>query len=117
MSALRTKTETLACAWCGNVEAVPSIHGGNAGGGVSPVSQSRGVRIPPGWLHVYANLDPDTSDVSIFVVADEGEGLGVHWVCSSTCQAESEHAVQIARVGYVEAWDAICPRRKKKATS
>lgn len=111
MSHLRTKTETLACAWCGKAEAV-STAGQN-----SPIAQSRGVRIPAGWLHVYANLDPDSTNVSMFVKADDGDGLGVHWVCSATCQAESEQAVQVAQVGYVEAWDAVCPRRKKKATS
>lgn len=106
MSHLRTKTETLACAWCGKIGAVLAT------GKVSPVAQSRGARVPVGWLHVYANLESDTSDVSYFVKADDGEGLGLHWVCSKACQEDSEDAITVAQEAYVESWDKASPRRQ-----
>ena len=104
MSALRKTYETLACAWCGAIEDVE--------GKQSPVASSAGIRIPEGWLHVYANLDPDTSDESIFVTGEDG-GPELHFVCSARCQAASCEAVQLASGAYVVTWDSLCPRRRK----
>lgn len=108
MSALRKTYETLTCAWCGAIEDV--------GGKQSPVASSAGIRIPEGWHHVYANLDPDTSDESIFVTGDD-DGTELHFVCSARCEAASCEAVQLASGAYVGAWDSLCPRRKKVSTT